>query len=106
MENLNKSAPDCRGGTQRVKMGGIPSLERFQAQAIWEMSVNRFNGQRRPVLHVISLLLQSQIQWTPGQFLTKIGLYPQLGWGVSFPLEDSRTHKPSVRCHVFELASL
>ena len=38
MENLNKSALDCRGGTQRVKMGGISSSERFQAQAIWEMS--------------------------------------------------------------------
>ena len=26
------------GWTQRVKMGGIPSLERLPAQAIWEMS--------------------------------------------------------------------
>ena len=25
-------------GVQRVKMGDIPSLERFQAQSVWEMS--------------------------------------------------------------------
>jgi hypothetical protein len=37
-KNLNKSAFDCRGRPQLVKMGGIPSLERFQAQSIWEIS--------------------------------------------------------------------
>jgi hypothetical protein len=42
MENLKKIRSDCRGETQLVKMGGIPSLERFQAQSIWEMSARPF----------------------------------------------------------------
>ena len=31
-------------GGRIVKMGSVPSLDRFQAQAIWEMSVNSSGG--------------------------------------------------------------
>ena len=34
----NSLAISAGGWTQRVKMGDIPSLERFQAQVIWEVS--------------------------------------------------------------------
>ena len=36
----------CRagfGGGRIVKLGSIPSLDRFQAQAIWEMSANEID---------------------------------------------------------------
>ena len=37
-KTLTKPHAIAAGGTQLIKMGGLPRLERFQAQSVWEMS--------------------------------------------------------------------